>query len=169
MDTNNRDESYVALFSALVGELRTRQKQVLVMQLAEILAKRATVEVSQSRGADELAQIAAQLVRNISPSASGESVVRTKAMPNPVSAHDNQEIEAAKKAIRLKFESWRAVKPGMHWHTLFAQKMIRQYPCIGVVRIIEEWALAWEIEARLVMSASPLSNHARASQRHATR
>jgi hypothetical protein len=160
MDTNNGDAHYVALFSALVGELRTRRKQLLVMQLAEILAKRASVEVSQNSTADEMVQIAAQLVRNISSPASVESVVR-KAMPKPVSPHDNQEIEAAKKAIRLKFESYRAVNPGTNWHALFAQKMIRQYTCIGEERIIEEWALVWEIEARLVMSATPLSTRFR--------
>src|SRR5258705_8533405 len=125
MDTNKGDESYVALFSALVGELRTRSKELLVMQLAEILTKRATAstEVGRSRTADEVEQIAAQLVRNTLSPLSDESVV----LPKSFSPHDSQEIEAAKKTIRLKFESWRGLKPGTHWHALFARRMIQRH------------------------------------------
>jgi len=168
MDTPNRDESYVSLFSALVGELKTRQKQFLVMQLAEILAKRAIAEASQSRTADDVAQIAAQLIRSIPAPPPNKPVMRMKGTARRrVSSRDNQEIEGAKMAIRLVFESWRALKPGTNWHALFAQKMIRQYRCIAEERIIEGWALEWEIEARLATSADLLSNHPRASQTNA--
>ena len=166
METPNGDESYVSLFSVLVGELKTRQKQFLVMQLAEILAKRAIAEATQSRTADDVARIAVELVRSIPAPSSNKSVVR-RAMRRRVSSRDNQEIEAAKDAIRLVFESWRAIRPGSNWHALFAQTLIRKYGCIGDERVIEEWALEWEIEARLATSADLLSNDPGASQTNA--
>ena len=153
------DEFYVTLSSALVGELSKTPKQRLVMQLAEILAGRATASpgVSRPPTAKEAVVIAAQLIRNMTSAgpklASRPRVASvppvSKRMRKPALVRDEDKtVEAAKQAIRLKFESWRAVKPGGHWHVVFARKMIQQHACIGKQQIIEEWARAWEREAR---------------------
>jgi hypothetical protein len=152
------DESYVTLFSALVGELSKSSKQRLVMQLAEILARHATasLEVSRPPTTKEAVEIAARLIHNIpcrGPAPAARPHVasvpplskRTRAS---ASVRDDKTVEVAKQAIRLKFESWRAAKPAGHWHIFFARKMIQQHPCIGEQRIVEEWVRGWERQAR---------------------
>lgn len=152
------DESYVTLFSAFVGELSKSSKQRLVMQLAEILASRATasLEVSRPPTAKEAVEIAARLIHNI-PSHAPAPVARPHVASVPplskrtrasASVRGDKTVEAAKQAIWLKFESWRSVKPAGHWHLFFARKMIQQHPCIGEQRIVEEWVRGWERQAR---------------------
>ena len=153
------DEFYVTLFSALVGELSKTRKQWLVMRVAEILIARATAspDISRAPSAKEAAAIAARLIHNMTscgrtppsrPSVGALPSALTKRQ-NPLSVADHdKKIEAAKQAIRLKFESWRAVKPHGHWHVVFARKMIQEHACIGEQRIIEKWVRAWDKQVR---------------------
>src|SRR5438046_1063249 len=124
MAMDDKNEFYVTLFSALVSELGKSQKRWLVMQLAEILARRVTAsaELSRNRTAHEAAETAAQLIRNMASGGAMLSsrrrvgsvlLLTTKRTPKPASLlAPHETVEAAKKAIRLKFESWRAVKTG---------------------------------------------------------
>jgi hypothetical protein len=158
-------ESYfqVDLFSALVRELGKCDKQWLAMHLAEILASRVSLVAElnhdgASRGPVELAQ---QLIQDMSwkpappssrPKLTSSITTEKKAggsKPTVVPrADDPKEIEAAKKAIRLRFESWRTVKRGRHWHVGFARKMIELYPCVARQRTIDVWVQEWESELR---------------------
>ena len=150
---------HVALFSALVSELGKNNKRWLAMQLAELLVSRASAsaELSRNRTADEAVKVVENLTRKMTsdrprlPSRlRGPSALpMKKRTPKPASVgYEREKFEAAKKVIRLKFESWRAVKTGAHWHAGFARKMIEQHACVGQQRIIEEWARVWEMEAR---------------------
>ena len=64
---DHRGEFHVKLFSALVSELGKSHKRWLAMQLAEILASRATAsaELGRSRTADEASEIAERLICNM--------------------------------------------------------------------------------------------------------
>jgi len=158
-------ESYfqVDLFSALVRELGQCDKEWLAMQLAEILASRASLvaEFDHDGTRRDPVELAQQLIQYITwsptpPSSrpqltSSITMEKRVRVSNPVGVarpDDPKEIEAAKKAIRLRFESWRTVKRGKQWHVGFARKMIELYPCVVRQRTIEVWVREWESEMR---------------------
>jgi hypothetical protein len=156
------DESYfkVDLFCALVRELRQFDKRLLALQLAEILASRVSPVAECDRGglSRDPVELAQRLIHDMSwrpapPSSRprlSSSVTRDKTVrvSKPVIVLHAEEIEAARKAIRLRFESWRAIKRGEHWHVGFARKMIEKYPCVIRQRTIEVWVREWESEMR---------------------
>lgn len=150
----NVDELYVTLFCALVRALSKAQKQSLVMQLAEILARRAmaTVDLSGNRTPDEVTEIAARLIRETAQNRGRLLYVHQALRLCCQPKRDLQELHRIVMTARpsKQFESWRAVKTGGHWHTGFARKMIEQHSCIGRQRIIEEWIRGWEREMRQV-------------------
>ena len=133
------------------------------MQLAEILASRASPVAEfdygvTNRDPGELAQRLIQKMHWHPATPSSRPRLTSSITPQEkprgskpvvVLREDHlKEIVAAKKAIRLRFESWCTVKRGEHWHVGFARKMIEQYPCVDRQRTIEMWVREWEGEMR---------------------
>ena len=158
MTMDHGGKFHVTLFSALVSELGKSDKEWLALQMAEILAHRITADAELGRNltVEDTAELAARLIRNITSERSTlpsrlHAVRHPKdtRMPKPASLREDHEIvEAAKRAIRLKFDSWRAVKRGEHWYAGFARKMVEQHAGIVGQRIVERWARTWAMEAR---------------------
>ena len=158
MTMDDAGEFHVTLFSALVRELGKSDKEWLALQLAEILAHRITAdaELGRNRTVEDAAELAARFVGKITSERSTlpsrpRLVRHPKETRTPIPAslrEDHEIVEAAKRAIRLKFDSWRAVKRGEHWYAGFARKMVEQHAGIVGQRIVERWARTWAMEAR---------------------
>ena len=99
---DNVDEFYVTLVCALIRELSKSQKQSLVMQLAEILARRAmaSVDLSCKRTAEEAMEIAARLIRDTGPGRG-----RLSALPRVASIQPT----------RRKASKPRSLRAQLHW------------------------------------------------------
>jgi hypothetical protein len=148
---DHRSEIYVTLFAALANELgKTRRKRV-ALRLAAGLANRHVAEAAALGDVDALA---ARLAADAASLRDTDAAPRartsgSKRKPNtaiPARRSPVSDIDAAKQAIRQKFDAWRAVKKGERWHAGFARKMVAQHKCIEHPRLVEAWARAWEVE-----------------------
>lgn len=155
-----RSEVYVALFAVLADELRKTRKNVLALRLAEIWAREMSATLPDAGDpTDDLVARATERVRGMIGSGAspdgGEALrrsapVRTRAQTGTLRPPRDpiEELEAVKLVVHQKFESWRAVKRGRHWHVGFARKMVEQHKCIAQERTVVEWAREWERQTR---------------------
>jgi len=153
-----RGEVYVALFAVLADELRKTRKNVLALHLAEIWAREmsATLPPDADNPTDDLMARATERVRGLNDSASADASEpvarpafgRTRAGAASRPRDAVEELASVKHVVHQKFESWRAVKRGRHWHAGFARKMVEQHKCIAQERTVVEWAREWERQGR---------------------